>query len=83
MATHLKTSFKLFFVSEVTEQKLASPVPLTPSSPSIPEIDIQTVSFTVILVMHSMTFIINKQFIYALLKLIKLKFGFRPFRFSR
>lgn len=37
----------LFCFTEVTEQKLASPVPLTPSAPSIPEINIQTVSFTV------------------------------------
>ncbi|XP_031635116.1 uncharacterized protein CG3556 [Contarinia nasturtii] len=34
------------FHHEVTEQKLASPVPLTPSSASVPEINIQTVSFT-------------------------------------
>lgn len=37
----------VFFFAEVTEQKLASPVTLTPSAPSVPEINIQTVSFTV------------------------------------
>lgn len=37
----------IFLSTETTEQKLASPVPLTPSVPSEPEIKIQTVSFTV------------------------------------
>lgn len=50
VAKYLKIIFIDFFFSEVTEQKLASPVPITPSAPSVPdtpEINIQTVSFTV------------------------------------
>lgn len=40
--------FKSFVTfADAAEQKLASPVSLTPSAPSDPEIHIETVSFTV------------------------------------